>query len=75
MWLNFELIYWKLQVRLSMNNLLLPQGITELNTFHVYGSIPPPLILGGVLKISDQSNWGGGDPSKKLNLGGGGGLI
>ena len=33
MWLKFELIYWKLQVCLSMN--LLPPGITELNTFHV----------------------------------------
>ena len=31
-----------------------------------------PLILGGDLKISDQNNWGGGDLSKKLNLGWGG---
>ena len=30
---------------------------------------PPPLILGGDLKISDQNNWG--DLSKKLNLRGG----
>ena len=31
---------------------------------------PPLLILGGDLKVSDQNNWGGGDLSKKLNLGG-----
>ena len=31
---------------------------------------PPPLILGGDLKISDQNNWGEGNLSKKLNLGG-----
>ena len=30
---------------------------------------PPPLILGGDVKISDQNNWGA-DLSKKLNLGG-----
>ena len=53
---------------LSMNNLLLPQGITELKTFHVHGSSPPNLR--GDLKISDQNNWR--DLSKKFNLGGGG---
>ena len=52
-----------------MNNL--PQGITELNTFHVSGSSPPVILGGGDLKISDQNNWGGGHLSKKLNLGGG----
>ena len=42
---------------------------------------PPPPIVGGDLKISDQNNWGwgwggvGGNLSKKLNLGGGGELI
>ena len=50
-----------------MNNLLLPQGITELKTFHVHGSSPPNLR--GDLKISDQNNWR--DLSKKFNLGGG----
>ena len=34
--------------------------------------VAAPLILGGDLKTSDQNNWeeGGGDLSKKLNLGG-----
>ena len=36
---------------------------------------PPPLILGGYLKISDQNNWGGSEQKIKfggeLNLRGG----
>ena len=33
--------------------------------------VAAPLILGGGLIISDQNNWeGGGDLSKKINLGG-----
>ena len=31
---------------------------------------PPPPNFRGYLKISDQNNWGGGDLSKKLNVGG-----
>ena len=30
----------------------------------------PPPNFRGYLKISDQNNWGGGDLSKKLNVGG-----
>ena len=34
---------------------------------------PPPPILGGDLKISDQNNWGG--PDQKIKFGRGGKLI
>ena len=35
----------------------------------LHGSSPPPLILGGDLKMSDQDNWGG--PEQKIKFGGG----
>ena len=35
----------------------------------LHGSRPPPLILGGDLKMSDQDNWGGG-PEQKIKFGG-----
>ena len=31
---------------------------------------PPHPILGGDLKISDQTNWGGGGPEQKIKFGG-----